>query len=229
MLRRDYIMRMIEDFMQAIRRIQKFKNSRQWQEADAAIDEEFRSFLGEGAEKVAQLGETELLAKLVEGEPTQSVRDKTLLLVALLQEAGDSAAMQERAYSSHTYYLKALHLLLDVMASGDVFEWPEFVPKVESLLGGLGGSLLPSRTQAMLMHHYERTGQFGKAEDALFAILDAEPAHRKVLEFARAFYQRLQGQTNAALNAGNLPRPEVESGLAEVQLRIQRVVEDKPR
>jgi Family of unknown function (DUF6483) len=222
MLRRDYILRMIEDFMHAIRRIQKYKNSRQWQETDAAIDEEFRNFLGEGAEKVAQLSETELLAKLVEGEPTQSIRDKTLLLVALLQEAGDSAALQERAYSSHTYYLKGLHLLLDVMAAGDVFEWPEFVPKVESLLVGLGGSLLPSRTQAMLMHHYERTGQFAKAEDTLFAILDAEPAHPKVLEFALAFYQRLQGQTNAALNAGNLPRQEVEAGLAEVKLRMQR-------
>jgi hypothetical protein len=137
MLKRDYILRMIEEFVQSLRRIQSLKTSRQWEITDAAIDEEFRRFLGEGAEKATQLTETELLAKLLEGEPTQSVREKTLLLVALLQEAGDSAAMQERGYASHTYYLKSLHLLLDVMASGDVFEWPEFVPKVESLLSGL--------------------------------------------------------------------------------------------
>jgi hypothetical protein len=221
MLRRDYILRMIEEFVQALRRIQRLKNSRGWQETDAAIDQEFRRFLGEGAEKVAQLSETELLAKLIEGEPTQSVRDKTLLLIALLQEAGDSAAMQDRGYASQTYYLKALHLLLGILAAGDIFEWPEFVPKVENLLAGLEGSVLPSRTQAMLMHHYERSGQFGKAEDALFAILDAEPAHPKVLEFALAFYERLQGQSDAALLAGNLPRPEVESGLAEVKLRME--------
>lgn len=221
MLRRDYILRMIEEFIQAVRRIRSLKNEQQWAEADAAIDDEFRRFLGEGAEKVAQLSETELLAKLVQGEPTQSVKDKTLLLIALLQEAGDLAALQERPFASRTYYLKGLHLLLDVMASGEVYEWPEFVPKVENLLGGLEGAVLPTRTQAMLMHHYERTGQFAKAEDALFAILDAEPAHVQLLEFGLAFYERLQGQADAALNAGNLPRAEVEEGLEEIKLRLE--------
>lgn len=221
MLRRDYILRMIEEFIQAVRRIRSLKNNRQWAEADAAIDEEFRRFLGEGADRVAQLSETELLARLVQGEPTQSVKDKTLLLVALLQEAGDSAAMQDRAYASRTFYLKALHLLLDVMSSGEVYEWPEFVPKVENLLAGLEGTVLPTRTQAMLMHHYERTGQFAKAEDALFTLLDAEPAHIQFLEFALLFYERLRGQADAALIAGNLPRGEVESGLEEIQRRLQ--------
>lgn len=220
MLRRDYILRMIEEFIQAVRRIRSLKNAHQWAEADAAIDDEFRRFLGEGAEKVAQLSETELLAKLVQGEPTQSVKDKTLLLVALLQEAGDLAAIQERAFASRTYYLKGLHLLLDVMASGEVYEWPEFVPKVENLLAGLEGAVLPTRTQAMLMHHYERTGQFAKAEDALFSILDGEPAHEQLLQFGLAFYERLQGQSDAALLAGNLPRPEVEAGLAEIKTRL---------
>jgi hypothetical protein len=32
---------------------------------------------------------------------------------------------------------------------------------------------LPLRTLALLMQHYERTGEFAKAEDELFAMLDA--------------------------------------------------------
>ena len=44
---------------------------------------------------MAALSETELLAKLIEGEPTQVVHQKTLLLVSLLNEAGDLAAAPE--------------------------------------------------------------------------------------------------------------------------------------
>ena len=49
---------------------------------------------------MAQLSETDLLAKLIQGEPTQVVRDKTLILSALLKEAGDLAAEQDRPKES---------------------------------------------------------------------------------------------------------------------------------
>ena len=36
----------------------------------------------------------------------------------------------------------------------------------------------------MLMQHYERTGEFAKAEDALFAMLDAQPDNPAIVESA---------------------------------------------
>jgi hypothetical protein len=197
------------------------EKGQRWQEAEDIVDDEFQKFLGTGAEGLARLTETELLAKLLEGEPTQAVRDKTLLLVTILQEAGDLEFMQDRTERGRAFYLKGLHLLLEVLAQEDVFEWPEFVPKVEAFLAGLQDCMLPMRTQAMLMRHYERTGQFAKAEDALFAMVEEDSANRKLLEFGISFYQRLKGQSNAALNAGNLPRPEVEAGLAQIQTRLE--------
>jgi hypothetical protein len=191
------------------------------QEAEDLLDEEFQKFLGTGAEGLARLTETELLAKIVEGEPTLAVRDKTLLVVSVLQEAGDLEFMQDRAERGRAFYLKGLHLLLEVLAREDVFEWPEFVPKVEAFMAGLQDSILPMRTQAMLMRHYERTGQFAKAEDALFAMVEEDPANARLLEFGLSFYERLKGQSDAALNEGNLPRPEVEAGFADLQKRIQ--------
>jgi len=71
----------------------------------------------------------------------------------------------------------------------------------------------------MLMQHYERSGQFAKAEDALFAMLEDEPRHPRILEFGIAFYQRLEGRSDASLDAGELPRPEVEAGLTELRER----------
>src|SRR6185503_17438769 len=112
MMRQDYILRMIQEFGEALSRINGFKKGRQWDDAGAAVDEEFQRLVGAGAQAVAQLSETELLAKLVQGEPTSVVRHKILLMTTLLKEAGDLAAAQNRIEDSRRCYLKGLHLLL---------------------------------------------------------------------------------------------------------------------
>jgi Family of unknown function (DUF6483) len=219
MIRRDYILRMIEEFFQALSRIKSLKSARQWRDADASIDQEFQRLIGMGAQAVAQLSETELLARLVRGEPTLAVQEKTLIVATLLKEAGDVLTEQGRQEESRTSYLKGLHLLLDTLARGEVFECPQFVPKVEEFVTALGDSPLPLETQARLMQHYEHTGEFAKAEDALFAMLDAEPENPPLLELGISFYRRLESQSDARLADGNLPRAEVEAGLADLNAR----------
>jgi hypothetical protein len=222
MIRRDFVLRMIEEFAQALTRINSFKRDERWGEASETLDTEFKRLIGDGAQAVARLSETELLARLIQNDPTHVLRDKTLILTALLHEAGDVAAAQGRAEESQVCYLKALHLLLDVLARGEVFECPEFVPKVEMLENALKGAQLSVPTHALLMQHHERTGEFAKAEDALFAMLDAETDNERIVEFGVAFYQRMLTQSDTALTAANLPRAEVEEGLKELQNRRNR-------
>lgn len=222
MIRRDYILRMIEEFMQALSRIRSLKQDRRWSEASGELDAELKKLIGDNAQAVARLSETELLARLMQDGPTHALREKTLVLTTLLKEAGDVAAGADRMEESRECYLKALHLLLDTLARGEVFDCPEFVPKVELLRESLQATPLPTRTYALLMQHYERTGEFAKAEDALFAMLDAEPNNDAIVEFGIAFYQRLLAQSDAVLNAANLPRAEVEEGLKELQDRRKR-------
>ena len=50
-------------------------------------------------------------------------------------------------------------------------------------------------------------------------MLEAEPGNVGLLEFGVSFYERLQGQGDVALAAGNLPRPELEASLAELRQR----------
>jgi len=222
MIRRDYILRMIEECIRALARINSLKQGQHWNEASEELDAEFKKLFGDGAQAVARLSETELLARLMQDGPTHTLREKTLILTTLLKEAGDVAAAEDRTEESRECYLKALHLLLDTLARGEVFECPEFVPKVETLKEALQGSRLPLRTHALLMQHYERTGEYAKAEDALFAMLDTEPSNDAIVDFGIAFYQRLLTQSDAALNEANLPRAEVEEGLKELQHRRKR-------
>ena len=216
MIRRDYILRMIEEFIQALARVNALKQDQRWQEAAGAVDEEFQRLIGMGAQAVTRLTETELLARLIRGEPTQAVRERTLILTALLKEAGDLATTQEHTEESRSCYLKGLHLLLETLAREGVSAFPDFVPRVEVFVAALHGSPLPLETQTLLMRHYERSGEFAKAEDALFAALEAEPEKAGLVDFGVSFYERLRGQSDASLAAGNLPRPELEGGLAEL-------------
>jgi hypothetical protein len=219
LIRRDYILRMIEEFIRALARINALKKDRRWDEAADAIDLEFKRLTGQGAQAVGRLPETELLALAIAGEPTQAVRDKTLILTSLLKEAGDIAVGQGRSVEGRDAQLKALHLLLETLARGEVFEYPEFAPKVEVFLAALQPDPLPLRTLAMLMQHYERGGEFAQAENILFAMIDTEPPNAAIIEFGTAFYRRLLNQSNVALEAGNLPRAEVEQGLKELEAR----------
>jgi hypothetical protein len=141
------------------------------------------------------------------------------MLTTLLTEAGDVAAAEGREADSRECYLKALHLLLEVLSRDEVFECPEFVPKVEMLLAALRSMPLPMRTQAMLMQHFERTGEFAKAEDALFAMHDAESDNQAIVEFGIAFYQRLLAYSDETLSGAGLPRAEVEDGLKLLRAR----------
>jgi uncharacterized protein YuzB (UPF0349 family) len=72
------------------------------------------------------------------------------------------------------------------------------------------------------MQHHERIGEFAKAEDGLFAMLDAEPDNERLVEFGCAFYRRLLAQSDTKLNEANLPRGEVEEGLKEIEARKKR-------
>jgi hypothetical protein len=118
---------------------------------------------------------------------------------------------------SRAYYLKGLHLLLNTLAAGEVGEFPDFVPRVELFVGLLGESALPLATRGRLMQHYERAGEFGKAEDRLYSMLESGADQAAVMDFGIAFYERLQRQSDASLDAGNLPRAELDAGLAELR------------
>ena len=228
MIRRDYILRMVEEFFAMLSRLQALKRGQQWKEAGALLDEEFQKLVGAGPAAVAQWSDTELLARVIAGESSLAVREKALIVIALLKEAGDVATAAERTEQARCCYLKALHLLLDTAARAGDTPFPEFVPRIESLLTCLEPAPLPLGTQALLMRHYEQTGQFARAENRLFTMLELERENAALLDFGLVFYERLRSQTDAALEAGELPRAELEAGANELR-RLKAARESSSR
>ncbi len=206
---------MIEEFAEVLRRIDEKIDGVQPAQADELLDKAFLDLTGQGAEAVSRLSEDELMARLTMEGPTHTIRIKAAMLVALLQQAGEAHATAERDAEAEACWLKALNLLLVLQMQDLDFEMPEFVPTIDLLRSQLGE--LPLRTEAALWRHYERIGMYAKSEDALFSLLAAEPDNDVLKTEARAFYDRLLRQSDAALESGNLPRAEVQEGLAKIK------------
>jgi hypothetical protein len=222
MIRRDYILRQLEQFAAMIAKIAGLARNEQWQEASAMTLGELRRLTGVEPTALLGLSESALLARLIEGDPAFAVEAKIFMVATLLKAEGDALSGQGRNEEGREFYLKGLHLLLGTFGQTQAAERPDFVPTVEAFLTGLRDAPLPAATNAMLMQHYERMGEFAKAEDALFEILEVEPARAEVLEFGRMFYQRLLGLSDDALSIGNLPRAELQAGLDELERRAGR-------
>ena len=219
MIQRDYILRMIEEFRRVVEVIMAYRSEGRWQEVAATVDEQFQRLVGVPAQEATHLAETDLTARLMRGEATQVVRDKMLFLIRLFKEAGDAAVAQDRLEEGHNLLSRGLELRVGTYWGEEPSEHADFAPPVEAFTGALAGTTIPPRTQAMLMHHYEKTGAFAKAEDALYALLEAAPGNLEVVQWGITFYERLQMRSNDTLEAGNLPRSELDAGLAELKAR----------
>jgi len=219
MIRRDYILRMIEEFRRALAAISGYREARQWEAMEGALDQQFQALLGLSADRAGQLSEIELLARLMQGEATQFLAQKVHLAVSLFKESAEAALAQDRLEEGRNLYLRALHLLLGAGAQTEADLRPDYLPKVDALVQSLAGHPLPARTSVLLMQHFEQMKAFGKAEDALFDLLEHDPQNPALVQFGLEFYERLRGETDASLAAGNLPRQELESGAAELRER----------
>jgi hypothetical protein len=220
MIRRDYILNAIEEFAAGLAKILGFTKEAEWQGASVASAQEFQKLIGVNAGKALRLSETELFARLIEGEPTHFAEVKLLMLATLFKANGDVLTGEGRSEEGREHYLKGLDLLLDAMNRTAIGERPDFVPRVEAFLSNLSDAPLPTRTKVALMRHYEQSGDLARAQQALFAIAEAEPPGAELLEFGTAFYQRLLDRSDNALAAGNLSRAEAEAGWVRFQAEL---------
>ena len=219
MFRRDYLLRQIEQFVAVLMKMTGLTKAGQWEEASSIVKSQFKALAGDDVTKLFQMTDTELIARLVEGDAGYGIQERIFMLARLFKENGDILKGQGRIEESDACYVKGLHLLLETVANDPTAPRPEFVPSIESFHTALRDSPLDFETNAMLMRHYEQAREYAKAEDALFDMLDTEPTNIELLEFGIGFYQRLLRLDDETLEVGNLPRAEVNAGLAELNQR----------
>jgi hypothetical protein len=206
----------MEDFTRRLAAIAELKKAGKWEELLKIIAVGLNRVLRTSPQEFRRLTETGLLAQLIKGTPTVWVPYKKIMLIALLKETGDYAAMKDPPGGGYVWYLKALHLLLDALAHDELHGYQQLVPTVDSLLAALGDRRVPVRTRLLLAREFESRGQFGRVRDEFLAALRSSPDNSRLVGFGMAILERIGRENDATLAAGGLLRREIEATMADL-------------
>jgi hypothetical protein len=222
MVQRDYILRQIEQLGSAYGALIRSAEERkglQYRVAGEPFDEALRQHFGLDGETVRERSAEELIGTIrLESsayEGRDVVADRLALLAALVREQADRDAEQGDADEAAIGRLKALQIFLTVLVEEGASS--DFAARaIDPLLELLAAYELPREVKELLWRYAEQLGDFARAEDWLFALLDEDPG---ALEQGIAFYERLARLDDDELARGNLPRAEVAASHAELWAR----------
>jgi hypothetical protein len=214
MIERDYFMRMINILTQMIARVLFLKNSKDFPKALLDIQTTSKTLLGVDGELMRQLSPDQIM--LLFGSDLTVAVPKSYVTAILFKEEAEIRALMGEDEEPVRLNLRSLTLLLDV------YEWakeaivPDHPKAIEETIAKLHGFVLPTELLEKLFRYRERVGQFDKAEDVLYDILETKPEFKTE---GMLFYKRLLEKKDEELAKGGLPREEVVAGMAELKSR----------
>lgn len=137
----------------------------------------------------------------------------------MLTAEGEIYESQDNKKASYYRYHKALYLFVALILHEPVPADSDVYSNVDTLLNKLEDYELPTTTKNQLFPYYEHIGNYGKAEDILFDLLQTNSDAQQINslhERGHAFYTRLLTKSDEKLLAGNLSREEVEEGIVQL-------------
>ncbi len=215
MINKDYVLRLAEKFGRFLAIILHLRQANQFEDALIYIDDLFLQMLGLTSSFINSVSE-EIVLKMISPLGELNV-EKCLWIAVLLKAEGDIYEDMGNVDESYYRYLKSLHFFLAVPPLESNTGELDVRAEVDELLTKLEAYELSVQTKVKLFHYYEQTGQYAKAEDVLFDMIEAEQPDHDMVKQGTAFYTRLQAKNDDVLLAGNLSRQEVEEGLEQLK------------
>lgn len=212
MLRRDYLVRMIEEMTEVLGKVFMLRQNKKLTEALWSLDELYKRQFRLHARLLDTLPAKDIVELFHSGGELEA--DKLQSLARLLKEEGDIRLAMQEEEEAIARWMKALHLYLAAGLHGadrSLWNWPDAVSELQDLLKSYQ---LPPETELLLMKLEESEGRYDQAENALYRLLMEESISK---EEADAFYQRLLTLPSEQLEEGGLPVEEVREGLLELE------------
>jgi hypothetical protein len=114
-------------------------------------------------------------------------------------------------------YVRSLDLMLTSYERLEERLKDEMDRSIEQAVSSLTQYGMPVELTRKLILHYERVGQYARAEDCLFDLVDA--GDKSARSIGETFYASLLEKRNSELRRGNLSRSEVAEGIRELRLK----------
>ncbi len=211
MIQRDYFMRMIEQFAQALATILSSRKKGNWREMEQNISAVCEKMLGVDYAMFRHIESEQLIELLRSGEFIDSA--KAYVLASLFYEQADALSRRREQERASALFLKSATLYLEILKSGNTEINAQTLPQIAPALANIELSGTTAAFRRRLFLYYELCGDFDKAENILFEL--AEAAVTGMVENGILFYNRLAEKSDADLQLGNFSSQEVAEGRAD--------------
>ncbi len=203
MIRRDYLLRLIDQAVRLFHAILGLVDLRRYPEALAMLNEGYRQFFGMDSDTIMRLPLNYLREQI--GNDAEGTR----LMATLLETEGDVLMLMEQEEAAVLRWQRGITLLMEAEAQGWLIVLPELPTTIDSLATRLRPYTLPVDLTAHLFRYYAKTEAFAQAENYLWEWLDTGAGD---VEEGKRFYERLTVLEDEVLERGGLSRAEVEAG-----------------
>src|SRR5260221_639402 len=211
MIRRDYFLRMVQELTQALTRILFLKKAQEYPKAVDEIENALTRFWNLTQDQIKTFSLEQWIEQCRQEEGPMG--EKLAALAELFREQDELYALQMNLPESQRTGALSLGLYLEAVVSPGTVISVDLLDKIEQLIERTSTAGLPAAVWARLLSYYETRGMLAKAEDALFDWLDTGDADAAAAGLA--FYARVAAKDNRELEAGGLPRDEIEKGPEE--------------
>ena len=209
MYRRDYLMRMIEQFAVSMGQVMFQRQNRRFAEAMELLTQAMKQLLGLNSKMVRALSVKDIITLLSTNGHLDA--GKGLLLSDMLVAEGDVLNDAEQEEESTGCLLKALELLLTMQRMEEAEPWmTEVDERIAALLPKVQNIRMNPFMMEVLMEYYDGSGQLSKAEDMLFFMLDDDPGNTTVMEQGLLMMERWLSLSPEAMEKGNLSTEEIQ-------------------
>ena len=215
MITRDYFMRMIHQLAQVIGKVLKLNEVKQYTEALEEVQRSSKQLLGMDLQLLTSLSDTEFIRFFSLGERFDV--EKCVVTAKLLQLTGEIQERQADEQGSYNSYTTSLSLLLELLFRESETLPKEYFDEIDALIGKLSSYELSSGLLQKLFRFYGIVRKYDIAENVLYTLVERDLGFGKE---GVKFYERLQTKSDEELERGNLPRDEIEAGLAELLKKI---------
>lgn len=211
MIRRDYILRLIEQFFQIVRRAMNYRQEMRFAEALTEARKGYKAFLGvdaafvdsQSAEGLIDMGRSGLFGP-----------EQLAMTAKLLREEAESLEGLEVPIEANIRRIKSLALFFEVFLADEASRLKMLHEDADALLAKLEETGLPLDLARRAPLWHELRERFSAAEDAWFRLAEAVETGDRTEHEGKEFYQRLTALSDEDLTACGLPRDEIEEGSA---------------
>ena len=211
MIRKDYIMRMIEQLAQVMAKVMSYKQAQNFERAEEELNLAAEQFFGLKPELLDSMSAEDLISFLQLDHVLNS--QKCLILAEILRGKAELAELTRDPAKTDQVYSKSLRCYLQAFTVDRDLRKRETTEKIDFLLNKTKNNKLSPDFQFRLFRYCEQVGRFAKAEDILFDL--AESRHPNIYSEGVSYFKRLLAKSDDELIRGELPREEVEEGLGE--------------